>query len=137
MDPLSMTASIIAILDLTGSVLGYLNSIKDAPEGRASLAIELSNLNTLLTQLRYRVDGANPEDTWFAAIRELASRDGPLDQLKAMLQQLQPSIDPGHGLKGLGKKLTWNFESGKTEALLLKIERLKTLIGLALSNDLL
>jgi hypothetical protein len=134
---LSMTASIIAILQLTGSVLCYINSIKDAPEGRASLAIELSNVHTLLTQLRYRVDGANAEDAWFVAIRTLACREGPLDQLKAILKQLKPAADSRHGLTGFGKKLTWNFERGRTDGLLSKIDRLKTLIGLALSNDLL
>jgi hypothetical protein len=122
MDPLSMTASIIALLQLTGSALSYINSIKDAPKDRASLAIELSNLNTLLTQLRYRIDDANPEDAWFAATRALASGDGPLDQFKAMLNQLLPAAEAGHGLSELGRKLTWIFEKGKTDTFLLKIE---------------
>jgi hypothetical protein len=74
-----MTARIIALLQLTGSVLSYINSIQDAPKDRASLAIELSNLNTLLTQLRYRVDSINLEDAWFVAIKTLSSKNGLLD----------------------------------------------------------
>lgn len=32
MDPLSVTASIIAVLQLSAKVLGYLNDVKDASE---------------------------------------------------------------------------------------------------------
>ena len=35
MDPLSVTASIIAILQLTSKVIEYLNDVKDAPKDRA------------------------------------------------------------------------------------------------------
>jgi hypothetical protein len=44
MDPLSVTASVIAILQLTGAVIGYLNDVKDAPKECQQCATEASNL---------------------------------------------------------------------------------------------
>ena len=43
MDPLSVTASIIAVLQLSAKVLGYLNDVNDASKNRAKCAIEVSN----------------------------------------------------------------------------------------------
>lgn len=47
MDPLSVTASIIAILQLFTKVLAYLNDVKDASKDRVQCAIELSNFHSL------------------------------------------------------------------------------------------
>jgi hypothetical protein len=56
MDPLSVTASIIAILQLTGTVIGYLNEVKDAPKECQRCMIEASNNQSLLMNLRYRLE---------------------------------------------------------------------------------
>jgi hypothetical protein len=53
MDPLSATASVIAILQLSVRVLSYLNDVKDTSKGRSQCAIEASNLHSLLTNLRF------------------------------------------------------------------------------------
>lgn len=53
MNPLSITASIVTILQLISKVIEYL---KDAPNDRAQCAIEASNLYNLLTTLRYRLE---------------------------------------------------------------------------------
>lgn len=137
MDPLSVTASIISILQLTTSALGYVATIKEARDDRVNLAIELSNLNTLLIQLQHRVEGSHTEDSWFTAIKTLAVVDGPLDQLRVDLEKLQLLTETTHGIQELGRKLTWKFDKRKAETLLLRIERLKSLIELALNNDLL
>ena len=55
MEPLSVTASIIAVTQLTSKVIKYLNNIKDAPKDRARCAIKASNLQNLLVNLRFRL----------------------------------------------------------------------------------
>jgi hypothetical protein len=52
MDSLSVTASIIAILQLLVKVLEYLNHVKDDSKDRAQYEIETSNLYSLLINLR-------------------------------------------------------------------------------------
>jgi hypothetical protein len=56
MHPLSATASIIATLQLSSKVLAYLNDVKDASKDRAHCAIEVSNLYSLLVNLRFRLE---------------------------------------------------------------------------------
>jgi hypothetical protein len=56
MDPLSVTASIIALLQLSAQVLEYLNHVKNASKDRAQCEIEISNLYSLLVNLRFRLE---------------------------------------------------------------------------------
>jgi hypothetical protein len=76
MDPLSITAT---ILQLTSRVIEYLNDVKDAPKDRAQCAIEASNLYSLLTTLRYRLEEGNSNEPWYAKVQKLCTKDGPLD----------------------------------------------------------
>ena len=137
MDPLSVTASVIAILQLTNSVLGYLNDVKNAPKECRQCTIEASNLQSLLTNLRYRLEQAQaqPEDPWYTAVRALNVENGPLDQYKQALEQLRTKVDVSDGIKKLKKRLIWKFSKAEVEEILGRIERLKHLISLALGGD--
>ena len=53
-----MTASIIAILELTGTLTRYINDVRKATKEQAQVAVEASNLFGLLTNLRFRVEEA-------------------------------------------------------------------------------
>ena len=55
MDPLIVTASVIAILQLSGEVMNYLNDIKNAPKDCRKCAIEAASLCNLLTNLRFHL----------------------------------------------------------------------------------
>ena len=57
MDPLSITASIMAVFQLTSEVIKYLDDVKDSPKEHARLVTEASNLYGLLMSLKYRLDG--------------------------------------------------------------------------------
>jgi hypothetical protein len=75
MDPLSATASVIAILQLSAKVLSYLNDVKDTSKGRAQCAIEGSNLHNLLTNLRFRLEEGHGYQPWFIAVQALAAEN--------------------------------------------------------------
>jgi hypothetical protein len=135
MDPLSVTASIIAILQLSNKVIGYLNDVKDASKDRAKCAIEASNLHSLLTNLRFRLEG-DVQDDWFTAIKALNVENGPLDQFKGALILLQDKMTMGRGrLEHISKSLVWKFKKEEIDHILQSIERLKTLVGIALQMD--
>lgn len=53
MDPLSVTASVIAILQVTSEVINYLNDIKNAPKDCRKCVIKVVNLCNLLINLRF------------------------------------------------------------------------------------
>jgi hypothetical protein len=132
MDPLSATASVIAILQLSAKVLAYLNDVKDASKGHAQCAIEVSNIHNLLTHLRFRLEDGHAHQLWYNAVRALAVKNGPLDQFKQALETLQAKMTDGGQLKNT---LIWRFKKEEVDAILAQIERLKTLTEIALEMD--
>jgi hypothetical protein len=136
MDPLSIAASIIAILQLSNKVLSYLIDINDASKDRAKCAIEASNVHSLLTNLRYRLEDADAQAPWFTAVRGLAVEDGPLDQFRHALQLLQDRMTGNTGrLEKVRQTLIWKVKKEEMEHILKTMERLKTLVGIALQMD--
>ncbi|KAH7382754.1 ankyrin repeat-containing domain protein [Phaeosphaeria sp. MPI-PUGE-AT-0046c] len=136
MDPLSVLASIIAVLQLTNKVIGYLNDVKDASKERARCAVETSNLYSLLTNLRFRLEDEDVENPWFVAIRALAVENGPFDQFKEALELLQDRMTSGRShLAQFTEPLVWKFKKQEVDRILQSIERLKTMVAIALQND--
>ncbi|MCJ1402435.1 hypothetical protein MMC11_005655 [Xylographa trunciseda] len=135
MDPLSLAASITALLQLTSTVVGYLNNVKEASKERAQVAVEASMVYSLLTSLKYRVEDADPDDAWYTAVRVLGQENGAIDQYQAALELLAANLDTRHGTK-IGRALMWKFDKVEIMGILSKIERLKSLISVALTNDL-
>lgn len=134
-DPLSVTASIIAVLQLTESVVKYLNDAKDASKDCNKFLIEISTVNGLLFSLKDLVGRAELGETWLATTRSLGVPTGPLAQFKSALELLATHLEPVVGLKKAGKALTWPFKKGEVIDILNTIERQKTLFVLALQND--
>ena len=135
MDPLSVTASIIAVLQLSAKVLSYLNDVKDASKDRAECAVEASSLYSLLLNLRFRLEGGDASQPWYVAVRALAVENGPLDQFKQALQTLQARMTDGGRLKKAGDALMWKFKKEEVAGILARMERLKTLVEIALQMD--
>ena len=136
MDPLSLTASIVAVLQMTGKLLSYLNHVRNTTKDQAQLAVEVSNIYGLLTTLRFRVEQSNTHDPWFSAVHELGRENGPLDQVKEALERLMLKLEPCQGMQRLGKQLIWKFEKLEMRDILDKIERIKSLVNIALTDDL-
>ncbi|MCJ1469647.1 hypothetical protein MMC07_008283 [Pseudocyphellaria aurata] len=134
MDPLSVTASIIAIIQLSSEVLGYLNDVKNASKDRIRCAVEASNTYGLLVSLRFRLEESSNEP-WYNAVRALGVENGPLDQFKQALEQLRTRMTGGSTLKKVGDALTWKFSKEEVTCILGRIERLKTLVQVALEMD--
>jgi hypothetical protein len=135
MDPLSVTASIIAILQLTTEVIKYFNDVKDAPKDRARFAIEASNLSSLLVGLRYRLEEGRSNEAWYKEVNLLGVQDGPLDQYKHALEKLQHKVQSGTGLAKIGNALVWKFSKEEVASIVSRIERLKSLVQIALEMD--
>jgi uncharacterized protein with NAD-binding domain and iron-sulfur cluster len=135
MDPLSATGSIISILQLSNKVVGYLNDVKDASKERAKCAVEASNLHSLLVNLRFHLEEGNADTPWYTAVRALAVENGPLDQFKQALEKLQSKMTGGGQRKKAGKALVWKFKKEEIASILGRMERLKTVVGIAFQMD--
>jgi hypothetical protein len=142
MDGLSVAASIIAVLQLTGAVIGYLNDVKDAPNECQQCAIEASNLQSLLINLLYQLNQGQTGDRWYTAVRALDVENGPLDQYKQALEQLRSKVEIQDGIQkvkdGIQKvkrRLLWKFSKEEVTSILARMERLKTHVSFALQMD--
>ncbi|KAF1951854.1 hypothetical protein CC80DRAFT_519104 [Byssothecium circinans] len=130
MDPLSVTASIIAILQLTVKVGERLRDAKDASTERSQFTTETSNLSNLLVTLLSRVDESSNEP-WHTKVRELGGKDGLVYQYRVALEQLHDKISSGHGLKKTAKAFLWKYIKEDAEDILMRLERLKSLVKLS------
>jgi len=135
MDGLSATASLIAVLQLTAKVIEYINDMKDAPRHCQLCAIEASNLQNLLINLRFRLEQRQEKDAWFTALRGLDINGGPLDQYKEAVKTLVAKVEIDGTRQEIKKRLSWTFSKGDVEDLMGRIERLKLLISIALEMD--
>ena len=134
-DPLSITASVVAILQLTGEVIKYLNDVKDAPKECQQCTLEACNLQNLLFNLRYRLEEGQSSDPWFTAIRALAVAGGPFDQYKQALEQLQAKLVADGTVQKVIQRLVWKFTKTEIASILRRMERLKSLVSIALEMD--
>jgi hypothetical protein len=130
-DPLSISASILGILQLSAVVVQHINSMKDASEERKKLLNEIGTTSDFLAIINNPVRLAQHGDSW----ESLRKPGGPLEQLEAVLKKLDAKLAPATGLSKVKKAVTWPFKKGEIEGLLGSIERQKTLLGLALQND--
>lgn len=135
MDPLSITASIIAVLKLTSEVVGYLRNTKNAPEERALLVSEASTLNQLLLDLASRIAEGHSGEPWYNAIESLAAPNGALDQYKTELERFRRKVEVTSGAGKVMHAVVWKFNKAEVEGMLSRMERLKSLILIALEMD--
>jgi hypothetical protein len=135
MDPLSVTASVVAVLQLTTEVIQYLADVKDAPKECQQCVIEVSSLLNLLISLRYRAEHAQIGDPWFEQLLKLNIEDGPLDQYKQALEQLYSRVENRDGVREVKRRLLWKFSRKEVATILARMERLKSLVSIALEMD--
>jgi hypothetical protein len=135
MEPLGGTANIISVLQLSAKVLGYLNDVKDAPRDRAKCAIKLSNLHSLLVNLRFRLEEGSADTAWYAAVLALVVKNEPLHQFKQALEQLQNDMTGENISKTTDDALVWRCKEDEVTSMLGRMERLKILVETALQMD--
>ena len=136
MDPITVVgflAAVVQLIDVTSKVVNYFNGVKNAPKDRAKLAREATGLLLLFTDLRCRVEEVTSStDSWFTGLHSLGAAGGPLMEFKIAMEDVADKPAPATSLK---RALCWTLDKKEVDAILSKIERLKTLVGLALQKD--
>lgn len=135
MDPLSISASIAALLSLTSTVVQYLGAVKGASKESRKVLIEVSSVSGLLYQLKDLAEREREGETLSRTVRLLGAPKGPLEQLQTALNELSSKLTPVAGWEKTRRALVWPFHMEEIKAILDKIERQKSLLGLALQQD--
>ena len=124
-------ASLNTLIELTGTVIGYINDTKGASEDRKKVFDELSSTHYLLFLLKDRAEASE----WADTLKSLDMPNGPFEQFKSALELLTSKLKPAKGLEKVGKALTWSFQKAEVKDILFTIERLKSLFSIARQND--
>jgi hypothetical protein len=118
-----------ALIQLTESMISYLANVHAAPKVRIALSSELAGLLNLLQLLDNRLKASNSSDPWLSSIRAL-------DQLRHSLQKLVTKLGGTSAIAMAGRSLTWKFDKAEIKDILQRVERIKSLVSLALTDDL-
>ncbi|KAH6973695.1 hypothetical protein BKA56DRAFT_676360 [Ilyonectria sp. MPI-CAGE-AT-0026] len=140
-DPLGVTASIIAVLQLAATATQYLKDVKNGSTDRMRLRNELRSSVCLLEMLKDRLEDNG--DTTYAinslkpsSIQSLASSEGPLNLFRRILEEIIAKLAPQERLRRFSQPFTWPFDKKDISELLSSLERLKSFLNLVLQNDL-
>lgn len=151
MDPLSITASIIAVLQATSSVINicydYRAALTDSTWGLSEILVEVRDLRDVLERLKklaIKAENADPRaESHLPALKSLCeAKDGPLERCQEELQHLEVVLAPpgwtektGPRRRALIQSLRWPFKKADTEDILTKIRRLTATLSQALTID--
>ena len=135
MDPLSVSASIVALVELTSNVVRYLSDVKDGPKELQRIRLEVASLPTLLFILQDHAIQTKQGDSFFSTLNSLNGKNGPLEQLRTTLGCIAKKMGPAQGMRKISKPFKWPFDKKEIHNFLNMIERQKALLGLALQND--
>lgn len=112
-DPLSIAASIVALLDLTKEVVRFGKTFYNAKEGREEDITELENLNRLAKVVANRLDEAQRQPTfrWHTVILDEldAKRNGnsPVKRATECADALKNKLRPDHKIRNRDRFLRY------------------------------
>ncbi|PBK81229.1 hypothetical protein ARMGADRAFT_813254 [Armillaria gallica] len=132
-EALGIASSIITLIEISHTIVGYLKDIREAPKERDKLSKELSYLELYLGMVNQLTQMADANDPWLATAQRLS---GPFAQLDVLLKGLKKTLEPASdGIGKMKQRLLWKFSKESVEDALKKIERIKSLIIVAVQLD--
>lgn len=148
MDPLSVTASIIAVWQAANAIISicynYSAAVKGTPWKVPNVTNEVQSLRDVLESLAKLAERAGHEDhsaeARLPALKVLCEPDtGLLAMCKTELESLEKKLRPSKRLGSRGgavlQSLSWPLKEGETEKMLKNLERYKATLLVALQTD--
>ncbi len=132
MEALGTVASIIAVLQLSETVIKYIVTAKGAKDDRKRLREEIRGCSNILKQLQDNADDSEEGKAWSDTIKALEAPDAPLGRLYRTLSLVQTKLQTRDGI---AKILKWPFQEKEVQKIIQSIEREKTLLDIALQNN--
>lgn len=142
MDPLSVTASLVGVIDValrtTSALVKYARDTKHASSDRKVLAEEAVLLSKLLQRLRDRARKARHDETWLADHKDIVRQfEAAYDDLAMTLKfdSVIGKIKEESKLRAARTAAKWSFSKSEVYSLLERITRLQQHAGLLLEDD--
>ena len=140
MDPLSITASVIAILQISGAIIticyDYRSRIKDAQKEASRIINGLNGLRHVLDSLFVLLeDESEHKPGQRSALDKLVGDDGPLGRCLVELKALEKKLKPKEGWRAAKASILWPLNNSDVKKVLQDIDSTKSTIQLALAVD--
>ena len=94
MDGLNAAASIIAVLQISSSIVKYINTATGATKERKRLLDAVQACESILQQLKDEADDSEEGKAWLETIKALKAPDAPLSRLWAILSIIKTKLEP-------------------------------------------
>ena len=140
-DPLSATASIIAIIQISSQVLShcylFLKEANNASKDIAMIISQVGSVESTLRALDHLGAAANLDaaGSQLSILDELRKKGGPFETCLSLLKDLEEKLRPASGFKKVSRAMTWPLKEKETRKTLDAIERHKSTFTLALTGD--
>ena len=140
-DPLSLVASLIAFVQISGSVISccyeYRKGVKNAPKDLLKVINEVTGLRNVVERLITLIDDDKmASHKYLSTLADIASAKGPLEFCQQDLGSLRVKLEPPvNEWKALGKRLTWPLQEKDATKILTSVYRAKSLLETALMID--
>ena len=136
MDPLSTTASVIAVIQLTSKIFDlcrdYCLAVKHARKDIQKLRDEILSLEEVLTRVR----DLETESNSLPILQTLSRADGPLDRCRRDLSDLVQKLGTSEGMRQFGLRgLKWPFSSKEVDSTVQSLFRHRSTFNIALTAD--
>lgn len=136
MDPLSISASIVALLQISGAVIKLLSAVASASNEIRCLVIEISTTRSLLSSI---ANLADVNEGWNECLRNMTTKNGPIPMLEDLLTKvegrLSREVRKEGELRQLKKKLTLPWRVEETRNMLKSARVVRGLLAGALAVD--
>ncbi|CZR56742.1 related to ankyrin [Phialocephala subalpina] len=141
MDPLSLTGTLIAVLQITTSVISV---CYDYRAGVASASRDVIQITDSLNALKDSLDAllrlvetsrSGEDRARLVNVELLAREGGALESCLQELERLKEKLEPETGWRKVKKSLTWPLKEGEMKKALAGLERYKSTMQLAISAD--
>jgi hypothetical protein len=147
MDPVSLTASFVAMVQIADSIMsickGYITSVKDAPRDLRAIMIEVGSVKSVLEVFESLIEGHGHDVS--SILQKLKGSSGPLEGCRealAALESLFPTAAQSKPTNSKRKKillslenLAWPFKESRARKTLEDLGRYKSAISLALTTE--
>lgn len=137
MDPISLTASVIAVLQITTACISicysYRTSLTTSSQQIQQISSSLNSLKDVLESLLTLIETSKPGE--LSTVESLARDGGALQECLGELERLKGKLEIKEGWRGVGQRVAWPLKEGEVRRQLEGLERWKGTLGLALSAD--
>ena len=137
MDPLSITGTLIAVLQITTSVISilydYRSGVASASREVIQITEALNSLKDVLESILRLIETTKAGE--LSTIELLVKDGGSLQSCQVELERLRVKLEPEKGWRKLRNSLIWPLKEGEMRRSLEGLERWKSIMQLALSAD--